>query len=71
MSSIIATEDRREFAMRLAEIEEKVAPSDTATEAGEVRLKGWGGGGGGVMEILRKCSQFNEGQETVNISLLF
>ena len=67
MSSIIATEDRREFAMRLAEIEEKVAPSDTATEAGEVRLKGWGG----VMEILRKCSQFNEGQETVNISLLF
>ena len=43
MSSIIATEDRREFAMRLAEIEEKVAPSDTATEAGEVRLKGMEG----------------------------
>ena len=61
MSSIIATEDRREFAMRLAEIEEKVAPSDTATEAGEVRLKGWGdvwhggvreGGDGDIEEMF-------------------
>lgn len=34
--SIIATEDRREFAIRLSEIGEKVAPSDTATNLQDV-----------------------------------
>ena len=34
--SIIATEDRKEFAEKLAEIDEKVAPSDTATNLQDV-----------------------------------